>query len=133
LTHINGNFIGKIYNPEYKQPITCLRIVGALIMASNQDGKVFFWNRNNLNCEAILSCHDLPINSIAFYNQRLLTASDDKLIKEWDLRTLTCIRQMKAHYGPVLSVLAFDNVIISSGTDRTIVWNLKNIKTKPVT
>jgi WD40 repeat protein len=118
--------VGKCFNAVYKQPITCLRIVGALIIVSNEDGNILFWNRNNLNCEAILTCHDSPINSIAYHNQRLFTASDDKLIKEWDLRTLTCIRQMRAHYGPVLSVLALDNLIISSGSDRTIVWNLKN-------
>ncbi|RNA31119.1 NACHT and WD domain [Brachionus plicatilis] len=118
ITAIDGTLIKELTAPKYAEPITCLRLVGALIITSTVSGRVIFWNRRSNTCETIIKCHDSAINSIAFYDQKFYTAGSDSYIKEWDLRTFTCLRRLKAHNNSVLDILVMENKIVTCDTHK---------------
>ncbi|CAF0888646.1 unnamed protein product [Brachionus calyciflorus] len=125
ISDTNGNLIKELTAPKYSDPITCLRLVGALIITSTISGRVIFWNRRSNTCETIIKCHDSAINSIAFYDQKFYTAGRDSFIKEWDLCTFTCLRKLKAHENSVLDILVMENKIITCDSDKVILWFMK--------
>lgn len=138
IIDIDGDLLRELSFTSEIEPITCLRLVGSLILTTTVKGKVLFWNRKDESLETIIKCNNdytVSVNSIAFQGLRFYTAGSDCLIKEWDLQSLTCLRQFVAHDGPVLDLIAVDNKIISCGADRAIIWDFntpieKKSKTK---
>ena len=76
IIDINGALRRVLYNVHCTEPITCLRLQGALIIASTNTGKIMFWNRRNNRCESILNCHECSINSITYFDQKFYTAGE---------------------------------------------------------
>jgi len=130
----NGDLLKELSFTNEIEPITCIRLVGSLILATTIKGKVLFWNRKEDNLETMIKVNNdytVSVNSIAFIGNRFYTAGSDCLIKEWDLQTLTCLRQFVAHDGPVLDLIAVENKLISCGKDRAIIWDFNKQKPSP--
>ncbi|CAD8163225.1 unnamed protein product [Paramecium octaurelia] len=55
------------------------------VCVGSQDGKVYFFNKNNQLQQNVIDGHNQPINFVDWHSQtaQLLTASDDKTVKIW--------------------------------------------------
>lgn len=74
ITDLSGALLNVLLHDKLVEPITSLRLVGALAIASTSNGKVMFWNRFNNQCEAAVKCHNSSVNSIDYFDGRFYTA-----------------------------------------------------------
>jgi hypothetical protein len=76
LIDINGSLKQILSNSHCVEPITCIKLQGALILASTNRGKLMFWNKKINRCESILCCHECSINAISFFDQKFYTVAE---------------------------------------------------------
>ncbi|XP_074648509.1 uncharacterized protein LOC141903979 [Tubulanus polymorphus] len=106
------------------EPVLAMIAIGDLIISSNNQGQVYFWNKLSGEIEAAIECHKTAITSLSFSKNRFITGSADSSLKEWDLNTLTCVRYLQGHKGAVKDVQVTDRYIVSCSEDGTIrIWD----------
>ncbi|KAK6182390.1 hypothetical protein SNE40_010093 [Patella caerulea] len=95
----------KIYD-NVNASILSIVVQGSLVLGSDVNGIVYFWNKDSGEAEAAIQAHDEAnaIHKLVYHNGRFLTAAADGSIKEWDIMTMTCVRLLQGHKGPVRDV-----------------------------
>ncbi|XP_061173649.1 uncharacterized protein LOC133182820 [Saccostrea echinata] len=128
LTNVDTEQCLHVFENGQNQVLSVL-IQGDLLLSSDTQGHVYFWNARTGESEAAIQAHDAAVNKLAFHKGRFFTASSDCTVREWDLLTMTSVRVLQGHKGPIRDVKVSNERIVTCSDDGTIrIWDL--IETK---
>ncbi|XP_078313389.1 uncharacterized protein LOC111129939 isoform X5 [Crassostrea virginica] len=128
LTNVETEQCLHVFENGQNQVLSVL-LQGDLILSSDTQGHVYFWNACTGQSEAAIQAHDAAVNKLAFHKGRFFTAASDCTVREWDLLTMTSVRVLQGHKGPIRDVKVSNERIVTCSDDGTIrIWDL--IETK---